>query len=72
MGGPAPPSDELLARLLGQAPSLTSQFSGVSWQVTRGRWLDQFEYRECISKASAPLLALEIVDPYAGYGPTAG
>ena len=32
----------------------------------------EFEYRECISKASAPLLALEIVDPYAGYGPTAG
>ncbi len=27
----------------------------------------EFEYRECISKASAPLLALEIVDPYGGH-----
>ena len=27
----------------------------------------EFEYRECISKASAPLLALEIVDPYAAH-----
>ncbi len=25
----------------------------------------EFEYQECLSKASAPLLALEIVDPYA-------
>ncbi len=30
----------------------------------------EFEYQECISKASAPLLALEIVDPYAAHGAT--
>lgn len=30
----------------------------------------EFEYQECISKASAPLLALEIVDPYASHGAT--
>jgi anthranilate synthase component 1 len=27
----------------------------------------EFEYQECISKASAPLLALEIVDPYSSH-----
>jgi anthranilate synthase component 1 len=27
----------------------------------------EFEYQECISKASAPLLALEIVDPMSGH-----
>ena len=27
----------------------------------------KFEYQECISKASAPLLALEIVDPYSAH-----
>jgi anthranilate synthase component 1 len=27
----------------------------------------EFEYQECISKASAPLLALEIVDPFSSH-----